>query len=398
MGDDCFRWESFGTSIAAGATTSPRNVGFDVDLLVSSLDVYLVLAADVRENALTGSVGGTITSALFGPLANALVTVSPGGQSGSSDAAGNYLVGGVAPGAATVGVSSTPTSCFRPAPRAVSVVAGTTADADFNLLCRPIAYTRFMGGGEYEVFVIRADGSGQAPVTNSVGDDFDPTWSPDGSRIAYSSGGEIAIVNADGSGKQPLTGDAFPDFEPAWSSDGSKIAFSSFRAGDSDLWMINANGTGQVRLTNTPVSERDATWSPDGSRIAFASGGDIWVMNATPGATPTKLTTNPFGDGYPSWSPDGTRIAYVATSQAGDGMGGADQFYEVYTMAADGSDQVRVTTDSFFDLQPAWSPDGSMLVYSSYHPGSPTLWVVSAAGGSPTLLTPSGQSGEGPAW
>lgn len=67
-------------------------------------------------------------------------------------------------------------------------------------------------------------------------------------------------------------------------------------------------------------------------------------------------------------------------------------------MNPDGTGQTQITHDTNFDLQPAWSPDGSRLVYSSYAPGTPVLFTVSAAGGTPTQLTPSTESGEGRDW
>ena len=391
LGGDCFRWESFGT-VAAGATTPAHTVGFDADLLVSSLDVYVVLAADISENALTGGISGTVASTLFGPLPNASVTVSPGGQTGTSDGSGNYLIGGLTPGSKTVSLGGTPASCFRPSPQTVAVAAGATADADFNLACRPIVFTQFVGSGVYEIFRIGADGTGETRLTTDNDIAVDPTWSPDGSRIAYAGGGEIIVMNANGTGRDPLTNDAFSDSEPDWSRDGSKIVFVSFRGGQTDLWTINQDGTGQTQLTSSAGSERDPTWSPDGSRIAFQQGGNIHVMNAAPGSSPTQLTTNSFGDGYPDWSPDGSKIAYVATSEADDGEGSADHLYEVFVMNPDGSNRTQVTHDDFFDLQPAWSPDGSKLVYSSYRPGTPSLVIVDATGGTPVPLTPDGEA------
>ena len=396
VGDDCFRWEGFGT-VAAGTTTAERTVGFDADLQVFGIDVYVVLAADVRENALTGAVGGTIISTMFGPLKDVLVTVTPGAQTGTSDAGGNYLISGLTPGSRTLNLSETPSSCFHPAPRTVSIVAGATADADFNLSCRPILYWQQVGFA-FEIFSIRADGSGQTNLTNDGGSNTDPTWSPDASRIAYAAGGEIAVMNANGSGRDTLTNDGFPDSEPAWSPDGSRVAFVSFRSSQTDIWLINANGTGQTQLTTTAVSERDPTWSPDGSRIAFQQGGDIWVLDVASPGSPTKLTTNPHADGYPTWSPDGSKIAFVATDEPGDGQGGADHAYEIFTMNPDGSGLTRITFDDFFDLQPAWSPDGSTLVYVTFGFGTPDLFTVKVAGGTPVALTPLSQSSEGPTW
>jgi dipeptidyl aminopeptidase/acylaminoacyl peptidase len=202
-------------------------------------------------------------------------------------------------------------------------------------------------------------------LTNDAATNTDPSWSPDRSRIAYSADGKIWVMNADGSGKTQITTGTGTDFEPAWSPDGSRIAFVSFRSSQTDLWAIAPNGSGQVQLTTTSGSPSAIpSWSPDGSRLAFGAIGDIYVMNATAGSSATKLTTNPFSDTNPDWSPDGTKIAYAANSMADPGDGSADNFYEITVMNADGSNPVAVTSDSEFDLEPAWSPDGSRLVYT----------------------------------
>jgi hypothetical protein len=398
VGDDCFRWESFGASIPAGATSAPRTVGFDADLLVAGVDVYVVLAADIRENALVGAIGGTVSSTLFGPLLNALVTVTPDGATDASDASGNYLVGGLVPGSKTVAVSGTPTSCFRPAPKTASVVAGSTADVDFPLSCRPIVYAQLLGAAEgYEIYRINANGTGETRLTNNAAVNVDPAWSPDGSMIAYSASGDITIMNADGSGQHAITTGLVQDIEPAWSWDGTRIAFSRFNAGVTDLWVINADGTGLAQLTTAAGDERDPSWSPDGTRIAFGRNGDI-VVRTLAGGSETAITTNPFSDSNPAWSPDGSRIAYTANSEADDGEGSADHTYEIYTINPNGTGIQRVTNDDFFDLQPAWSPDGSLLVSSSYNPGSPRLFTVAATGGTPAPLTPPAEDGEAPGW
>src|SRR6185295_7840670 len=97
---------------------------------------------------------------------------------------------------------------------------------------------------------------------------------------------EIYIMNLDNSEVTRLTNNSVYDGEPAWSPDGTKIAFTSTRDGNSDIYVMNADGSEQTRLTHASANDGEATWSPDGTRIAFASveaenaeNSDIFIIN-----------------------------------------------------------------------------------------------------------------------
>lgn len=186
-------------------------------------------------------------------------------------------------------------------------VGASPAPAAFPGTNGKIAFTSFRDGNQSEIYVMNADGSGQARLTSNSADDLEPAWSPDGSEIAFTSfrdtGYDVYVMNADGSGVTRLT-NTVQNYEPAWSLDGSKIAFTSGRDGNLELYVMNADGSGQGKLTNNPAADFEAAWSPDGTRIAFTSdrdttARDVYAMNAD-GSGQTKLT-NGFQNFEPDW-------------------------------------------------------------------------------------------------
>jgi len=227
-------------------------------------------------------------------------------------------------------------------------------DPQFSPDGRLIAFAREMYLSPTEILVMAADGSGLMRLTNNTTTDEQPSWSPDGERIAFSSrpdgNFEIYVMNADGSAQTRLTDDPAQDEQPSWSPDGRQIAFRSDRDGNAEIYVMGADGSAPTRVTNNPAFDSDPSWSPDGQQIAFRSDRDgnaeIYVMGAD-GSAPTRLTNNPASDGDPSWSPDGQQIAFTSSR---------DGHREIYAMNADGSVQTRLTNDPYGAFAPSWGP------------------------------------------
>ncbi len=216
--------------------------------------------------------------------------------------------------------------------------------------------------GNYEIYVMNADGSEQINISQDRFLDRDPDWSSDSTMIAFSSdrpstagtGTEIWIMNADGSNPRQVTSNEGNDLGPSWSPDGTKIAFETPpRQGGSAIHVINADGTGQRQLTGTTLNDNSPDWSPDGTKIAFSGAHEIFVVNEN-GSGLTRLTFTLANDEHPSWSPDGTKIVFMSNRDGNN---------EIYVMNADGSEQTRLTNTPNQEMYPSWSPDGTKIVF-----------------------------------
>ena len=281
-----------------------------------------------------------------------------------------------------------------------------------------IAFTSNRDGTPH-IYLMNADGSDLTSLYSGTASNL--AWSPDGSRIAYDDYADIYVMNADGSGQTMLAD--YPsiafDRSPSWSPDGTSIAFASeqrswaeedFLSKDSDIYVMGADGSDITRLTyDSPETERgemsmdlSPAWSPDGDRIAFISNRDgrwsLYVMNAD-GSSPVLLEVGVGLDSAPAWSPDGGRIAFVSS----DGLS------NIYVMNADGSNRVRLTANGEGDnYEPSWSPDGRHIAFSSNRdsergmlgPTDPNveIYVMDADGSGQTRLTRHDAMDSGPAW
>jgi Tol biopolymer transport system component len=259
-----------------------------------------------------------------------------------------------------------------------------------------------------EIYVSDADGSGVMRLTNNDVADFDPTWSPDGSQVAFRSqrdgNDEIYVLDVDGGDLRNITNDEAVDWGPDWSPDGRWIAFNSARDGGGDLHGFLADPEGEEVRPLGDVFFEYPTWSPDGTRMAYMHqtfnqpGGnyEIFVMNAD-GTGIRQLTDSPADDGWPAWSPDGSRIAFSSIRDDCLYSGHPDcketgdigEFHTLYVMNADGSGERRVT--EVFAQFPVWSPDGRYIAFS---PAPRGIYVMRPDGSDLTLIPVKSAAGD----
>ena len=262
--------------------------------------------------------------------------------------------------------------------------------------------------GNGEIYLLDTASGILYNLTQHSKTDARPAWSPDGRQIAFfsnrSDNYEVYVMDADGGSVRNLTRHAADDFAPAWSPDGRQIAFISRRDGNNEIYIMDVPIYNSLctelsesmllgedhecaphvrRLTNSMAEETSPDWSPDGRRIVFSLESDqdseIYSMSvyceSSQGCRSDRynLSDNPASDRDPAWSPDGRYIAF--TSERGG-------TWDIYVMSADGSRTQQLTDGTGAYVNPSWSPDGRQLVLAARHAGVWSLYTMDVACGS----------------
>lgn len=227
---------------------------------------------------------------------------------------------------------------------------------------------------------------------NNNGDTFVFSLMVNGSDYNHS---EICLINQDGTQFQQLTDNNYWDLYPTWSPDGTKIAFLSFREENLDIYIMNKNGSNQQKFYDSGDHDADIHWIHD--TIVFTSGSKIWKINED-GTNPTTMTfppkagewgnaNLPFGDYDPNIHPDGTKIAFERLENDTSIHGN----YNIFTISTTGDNETRLTDNYYTQGFPTWSHTGDtiLLMVSAIHDeGIYDLYLMNADGSDYRSITP----------
>ena len=249
--------------------------------------------------------------------------------------------------------------------------------------------------GRYELQVADADGFNAQSVLASQEPIMSPSWSPDGSRLAYVSFDQkkpvVVVQNLAQGTTRAVANFRGNNSAPAWSPDGRFLAVALSKDGLTQIYRIPATGGDAERLTDSPGIDTQPAFSPDGQWIAFTSdrGGSPQIYRMPAGGGPAQRIT--FEGTYnvgPRFSPDGKAIAYVQRD------GGR---YRIATMEL-ANGQIQVLTEGALDDSPSFAPNGKMILYEAQSGGRGQLAAVSGDGRVRQRLTSAAGDVQDPAW
>jgi Tol biopolymer transport system component len=273
--------------------------------------------------------------------------------------------------------------------------------------------------GSVQIYLANTDGSNLQALTNMENGACQPAWSPDGAQLVFISpcrgrgefwenlynNSSLYVINADGTGLKTLTNAPGSDYEPAWSPDGKRIAFTSLRDGKREVYVLNLESGAVTRLTTAAGDVQENSqpkWSPLGNQIVYVAkrftAYQIWVMSDTgEGKQQIVRSGQELWDYLPVWAPDGQTILFSQRNPP-------PVVVRPWLMSIRYEDRETTSPIRLSDLpRPAddikFSPDGLWLVYEGIdNSGNRDIYFMTVTGGNRTRLTDDPRVDFDPAW
>jgi Tol biopolymer transport system component len=260
-----------------------------------------------------------------------------------------------------------------------------------------VAYNATRDRAQGDTYVMKADGTGEVQLTRTTSYEGAPVWF--GKQVLTYSGtfgptsGATALIaiNPDGSGAKTIATIDGREFKP--SPDGKRVAYSSGPWQSAKMYVANIDGSNAQAITDGSKMIFNAVWSPDGKRLAVAitdSSRDmqVGVMNAD-GSSLRVLTKFSKDDGnpqWPSWSPDGKTLAVQAGKYSRNQPENTAHIWLV-DVASGRATKLAAHDANYLDETPSWFPDGKRIAFQSNRTGVMHVWVMNADGTGARQLT-----------
>jgi TolB protein len=248
-----------------------------------------------------------------------------------------------------------------------------------------------------EVYIFDYDGAGKRAVSRNGSINLSPAWSPDGTRISYTSyrdnNPDLWLTDLTTGRHTKISSRPGINAGAEWSPDGAEIALTLSKDQDSEIYALDPSGSILRRLTRSWGIDVSPTYNKDGSLVAFVSARfgtpQIFLMDHD-GEGVARLTHMGGHNVSPAFSPDGTRIAFAGRDEGR---------FDIFVINVDGTGLKRLTQSDGDDEDPTWSPDGNHVLFSSSRDGrGKQLYIMTADGRSQTRITDGTGSFSNPQW
>ncbi|HZN98372.1 MAG TPA: hypothetical protein VFB61_11620 [Gemmatimonadales bacterium] len=284
--------------------------------------------------------------------------------------------------------------------------AGDTSDETQLLQNGPllgkIAFSMRGVGNQTDIYVMNADGTGQTRLTTAPENEFSPAWSQDNKQIAFvrprTDGAnvvhqDIFVMDANGSNGHWVspTPNSVSLNDPSWSPDGSRIAV--WTAGQ-DLAYLEV-ATGELKPIASSLGQFKGfypSYDPSGQKIVFGGGGTLFIIDANSFGLLSKIVLPPgLVNQHPSFSPDGQKIAFAGGVAHEPGA-------DIYVVGANGTGLTRLASSPGTESEPSWSPDGNQIAFGSDRSDVDQIYRTNVGGGRRARLGPKGILAVSPAY